>query len=86
MARKSLLRGDTLPLIRRLWRDWMRPHAKTLALVLVPLMLVAVFARRTAADSVELGRPSGVPALLGPGLAPPFGCGEEVGQPAPAAF
>jgi len=41
MARKSLLRGDTLPLIRRLWRDWMRPHARTLALVLVLVALVA---------------------------------------------
>ncbi len=41
MARKSLLRGDTLPLIRRLWRDWMRPHAKTLAVVLVLVALVA---------------------------------------------
>ena len=34
-------RGDTLPLIRRLWRDWMRPHARTLALVLVLVALVA---------------------------------------------
>jgi ATP-binding cassette, subfamily B, bacterial MsbA len=42
MARKSLfLRGDTLPLIRRLWRDWMRPHARALALVLVLVMLVS---------------------------------------------
>jgi subfamily B ATP-binding cassette protein MsbA len=42
MARSSLLRGDTtLPLIRRLWRDWMRPHARTLALVLVFVFLVA---------------------------------------------
>jgi subfamily B ATP-binding cassette protein MsbA len=42
MARSSLLRGDTtLPLIRRLWRDWMRPHARTLALVLVFVGLVA---------------------------------------------
>jgi len=42
MARSSLLRGDTtLPLIRRLWRDWMRPHARTLALVLVFVCLVA---------------------------------------------
>jgi subfamily B ATP-binding cassette protein MsbA len=41
MARKSLLRGDTLPLISRLWRDWMRPHTKTLALVLVLVALVA---------------------------------------------
>ncbi|AWM88739.1 ABC transporter ATP-binding protein [Microvirga sp. 17 mud 1-3] len=42
MAGKNpLLRGDTLPLIRRLWRDWMRPHAKTLALVLVLVALVS---------------------------------------------
>ena len=41
MARKGLLRGDTLPLIRRLWRDWMRPHARTLALVLLLVILVA---------------------------------------------
>ena len=42
MARKGLLaRGDTLPLIRRLWRDWMRPHARTLALVLFLVLLVA---------------------------------------------
>ncbi len=42
MARSSLLRGDTtLPLIRRLWRDWMRPHARTLALVLVFVFLVS---------------------------------------------
>src|ERR687893_987187 len=41
MARKSLLRGDTLPLIGRLWRDWMRPHGKTLAVVLALVALVA---------------------------------------------
>jgi subfamily B ATP-binding cassette protein MsbA len=41
MARKSLLRGDTLPLISRLWRDWMRPHARTLALVLLLVILVS---------------------------------------------
>lgn len=41
MARKSLFQGDTLPLIRRLWRDWMRPHVKTLALVFVLIAIVA---------------------------------------------
>jgi subfamily B ATP-binding cassette protein MsbA len=42
MARKGLsLTGDTIPLIRRLWRDWMRPHARTLALVLALVALVA---------------------------------------------
>jgi subfamily B ATP-binding cassette protein MsbA len=42
MARKGLsLTGDTIPLIRRLWRDWMRPHARTLALVLFLVAFVA---------------------------------------------
>ena len=41
MARKRLFKGDTIPLIRRLWRDWMRPHAKTLAVVLALVALVA---------------------------------------------
>jgi subfamily B ATP-binding cassette protein MsbA len=42
MSRKGLpFGGDTLPLIRRLWRDWMRPHARTLALVLALVALVA---------------------------------------------
>ena len=41
MARKGLpLRGDTLPLVGRLWREWMRPHARSLAIVLA---LIAVF-------------------------------------------
>ncbi|MBM6593825.1 ABC transporter ATP-binding protein [Microvirga pudoricolor] len=46
MVRKSLfgkspVKGDTLPLIRRLWADWMRPHARTLSVVLVLVALVA---------------------------------------------
>ncbi|KFG70690.1 ABC transporter ATP-binding protein [Microvirga sp. BSC39] len=41
MASKNILRGDTLPLISRLWRDWMRPHRKTLAVVLVLVALVS---------------------------------------------
>jgi subfamily B ATP-binding cassette protein MsbA len=42
MPRKGFaLPGDTIPLIRRLWRDWMRPHARRLALVLVLVALVA---------------------------------------------
>jgi ATP-binding cassette, subfamily B, bacterial MsbA len=42
MSRKALpLPGDTLPLIRRLWRDWMRPHARALAVVLLLVGLVA---------------------------------------------
>src|SRR5918993_5816416 len=40
MARLPL-HGDTLPLVARLWRDWMRPHAGTMALVLVLVALVA---------------------------------------------
>ncbi|MEH3146000.1 MAG: ABC transporter transmembrane domain-containing protein [Methylobacterium frigidaeris] len=38
MARR--IRGDTLPLLRRLWREWLRPHAATLALVLVLIAVV----------------------------------------------
>src|SRR5918997_5342029 len=38
---QGLLRGNTAPLIRRLWREWMRPHAPTLALVLVVITVVA---------------------------------------------
>ncbi|MBM1172997.1 ABC transporter ATP-binding protein [Microvirga arabica] len=41
MASKSILRGDTLPLISRLWRDWMRPHRKTLAVVVLLVALVS---------------------------------------------
>jgi subfamily B ATP-binding cassette protein MsbA len=41
MARRPLFSGDTLPLARRLWRDWMRPHARQLALVLVFVIVVA---------------------------------------------
>jgi subfamily B ATP-binding cassette protein MsbA len=40
MARLRLS-GDTLPLVARLWRDWMRPHAGALALVLALVALVA---------------------------------------------
>src|SRR5918997_696677 len=38
---QGLLRGNTAPLIRRLWREEMRPHAPTLALVLVVITVVA---------------------------------------------
>ncbi len=38
MARR--IRGDTLPLLRRLWRDWLRPHAATLVVVLVLIAVV----------------------------------------------
>ncbi len=34
MARRALLSGETLPHLARLWRDWLRPHAGTLLLVL----------------------------------------------------
>ena len=34
-------RGDTLALVRRLWREWLSPHASTLALVLVLIVIVA---------------------------------------------
>ncbi|GJE25864.1 ABC transporter ATP-binding protein [Methylobacterium organophilum] len=40
MARRPLLRGDTLPLIGRLWRDWLSPHRATLAVVLVLIAIV----------------------------------------------
>lgn len=40
MARLRLS-GDTLPLVARLWRDWMRPHARTLLLILALVALVA---------------------------------------------
>ena len=34
-------RGDTLPLLLRLWRDWLRLHAPTLAVVLALVALIA---------------------------------------------
>ncbi|GJE54206.1 MULTISPECIES: ABC transporter ATP-binding protein [Methylobacterium] len=40
MARRPLLRGDTLPLLRRLWREWLSPHRATLAVVLVLIAIV----------------------------------------------
>jgi ATP-binding cassette, subfamily B, bacterial MsbA len=40
MARRALLAGETLPHLARLWRDWMRPHAGTLGLVLVLIAVV----------------------------------------------
>ncbi|MCE4222654.1 ATP-binding cassette domain-containing protein [Methylobacterium sp. C25] len=40
MARRPLLRGDTLPLLGRLWREWMAPHRATLAAVLVLIAIV----------------------------------------------
>ncbi|MGU3541122.1 ABC transporter ATP-binding protein [Methylobacterium sp. A54F] len=32
--------GDTLPLLRRLWRDWLAPHRATLGIVLVLIAIV----------------------------------------------
>ncbi|HEX2555485.1 MAG TPA: ABC transporter ATP-binding protein [Microvirga sp.] len=40
-SRKPVLAGDTLPLVRRLWRAWMRPHARALALILLLVALIA---------------------------------------------
>ncbi|NGM34308.1 ABC transporter ATP-binding protein [Methylobacterium sp. DB0501] len=42
MARRPLLSGDMLPLLTRLWRDWLRPHAGTLAVVLVLIAVIGV--------------------------------------------
>jgi ATP-binding cassette, subfamily B, bacterial MsbA len=33
--------GDTWPLVRRLWSDWMQPHWRPLALILLTVLLVA---------------------------------------------
>jgi subfamily B ATP-binding cassette protein MsbA len=40
-SRKPLLGGGAQPLVRRLWRDWMRPHARALALILALVALIA---------------------------------------------
>jgi len=40
MARRPLLKGDTLPLLGRLWREWLSPHRATLAVVLVLIAIV----------------------------------------------
>ncbi|WP_026597167.1 ABC transporter transmembrane domain-containing protein [Methylobacterium sp. 77] len=40
MARRPLLRGETLPLLGRVWREWLRPHRATLAVVLVLIAIV----------------------------------------------
>ena len=40
MARRPPLKGDTLPLIGRLWREWLSPHRGTLAVVMVLIALV----------------------------------------------
>lgn len=42
MARPVLnLPGDTVPTMRRLWRDWVRPHRRSLGLVLVLIVIGA---------------------------------------------
>lgn len=41
MAKNVILRSDTLPLVARLWREWMRPHVWTLAGVIALVALVA---------------------------------------------
>ena len=40
-VRPTRRRGDTGALVARLWRDWLSPHASTLALVLVLIVIVA---------------------------------------------
>ncbi len=40
-SRQALLKSDALPLIRRLWRDWMRPHKAMLLLVLAIVIVLA---------------------------------------------
>ena len=37
----ALPSGDTLALLARLWRDWLRPHVRTLLLVLLFIVIVA---------------------------------------------
>ena len=44
MARRALAAGDTLPLLARLWRDWLSPHRGTLAVV---MLLIAVVGAAT---------------------------------------
>jgi subfamily B ATP-binding cassette protein MsbA len=36
------LPSDTIPLLRRLWRDWVRPHRGTIGLVLVLICVAAI--------------------------------------------
>lgn len=38
---KTVLTADSLPLIRRLWRDWMRPHRGMLGVVLAIVVVLA---------------------------------------------
>lgn len=41
-AAEILPSGDTLALVGRLWREWLRPHARTLSLVVGLIVLVAL--------------------------------------------
>lgn len=38
---KGLAQGNTVTLVRRLWQEWMRPHAPTLVLLLIVISIVA---------------------------------------------
>lgn len=40
MARRPFLRGETLHLLGRVWREWLRPHRGTLAVVLVLIAII----------------------------------------------
>ena len=40
MARRALPKSDILPLLGRVWREWLRPHRATLAVVLVLIAVV----------------------------------------------
>lgn len=40
MARRALPKGDILPLLGRVWREWLRPHRATLAVVLGLIAIV----------------------------------------------
>lgn len=38
---RTLVSHDTLPYVRRLWAEWMRPHWRQLALILVTVLILA---------------------------------------------
>ncbi|MCJ2034751.1 ABC transporter ATP-binding protein [Methylobacterium sp. J-068] len=42
MARRALPKSDILPLLARVWREWLRPHRATLLVVLVLIAIVGV--------------------------------------------
>ncbi len=41
LAENGWLSGDTLPLVRRLWGEWLRPHRGSLALIMALIVVVA---------------------------------------------